>query len=246
MVEPWHSQGLDRSPFNRMPDGGTRSYGVGVPLLLVDLDNTLVDRATAFAAFARDFTAALGRPPADVAWMIEVDGDGFTPRLDVAEAIRTRFALSGRDTDELLATLRAGLVDRMELDPEVLPALNRARRAGWTTAIVTNGTEAQQSRKIDTLGLRPSFAAVAISEAAGVRKPDPAIFHKAAAEAGSDLAGAWMIGDSAAADIGGAQAVGIDSVWLHRGREWPTDLPEPSHQADSFAEAVDLVLAAAG
>ena len=44
------------------------------------------------------------------------------------------------------------------------------------------------------------------------------------------LGGAWMVGDSPEADIGGAAAVGLPSVWLHRGRGW-TDAryaPDPS------------------
>lgn len=52
-----------------------------------------------------------------------------------------------------------------------------------------------------------------------------------------------MIGDSADADIAGAHAAGIGSVWLRRGRTWPASAtPSPSQQADSFSEAVDLVM----
>lgn len=154
-----------------------------MPLLFVDLDNTLVDREAAFAEFARDFTDGLGLGRAEAEWLIEVDHDGFAAREVVAAAIQERFGLGQDDGSQLLSTLRAGLVDRMRLDPSVPIALDRARTAGWRIAIVTNGTVPQQTHKISALGLRPYVDAVVISEGAGVRKPDPAIFRYAAGAA---------------------------------------------------------------
>lgn len=228
-------------PARRLLDPATLAI---VPVLFVDLDNTLVDRAAAFAEFAHEFVVELHRDPTEAEWLIEIDNDGFAAREAVAAAIQERFGLSQDDRSQLLSTLRAGLVDRMRLDPEVPAALGRARNAGWRLAIVTNGTVPQQTRKITTLGLRPRVDAVVISEGVSVRKPDPAIFRYAAEAAGSTVAGGWMIGDSADADVAGAHAAGIGSIWLRRGRTWPSlGAPSPSHQADSFAEAVDLVLA---
>ena len=51
-----------------------------------------------------------------------------------------------------------------------------------------------------------------------------------------------MIGDSAEADIGGARGAGLPGVWLHRGRPWPLTAFEPGYVADSFPDAVDIVL----
>lgn len=215
-----------------------------MPLLCVDLDNTLVDRSAAFAAFAGDYVAGLGRGTGDAEWLVETDGDGFTPREVVVDAVRKRFGLATTSADDLLATLRAGLVERMELDPAIPAALGRARRAGWPIVVVTNGATAQQTRKIEVLGLRPLVDAVVVSESAGMRKPDPRIFDLAARAGGSPLDGGWMIGDSATADVGGAHAAGLHSVWLDRGRAWPGDLLEPTHRTTSFAAAVDHVLLA--
>ncbi len=212
-----------------------------MPLLCVDLDNTLVDRAAAFETFAHDWTAELGRPD-DAAWLIEIDGDGFTPRETVADVVREKFGLSSARTDELVSALRGGLVERMTLEPAVAEALDRARAAGWTIVIVTNGSTRQQTRKVEVLGLNQWASAVVISEAAGVRKPDPEIFRLASTAGGQPLEGAWMVGDSAAADIAGAQAAGIDSIWLQRGRVWPTELPPPTAFADSLSDAVDRVV----
>jgi FMN phosphatase YigB (HAD superfamily) len=76
-------------------------------------------------------------------------------------------------------------------------------------------------RKLRHTGLDREVAGWVISEGAGLRKPDPEIFRFAAARAGQPLDGAWMIGDSAEADISGARDAGQPGVWLHRGRPGP-------------------------
>lgn len=52
-----------------------------------------------------------------------------------------------------------------------------------------------------------------------------------------------MIGDSPEADIGGAAAVGLPSVWLHRGRTWSDVRFAPSRTVDGLIAAVATVLA---
>jgi putative hydrolase of the HAD superfamily len=123
-------------------------------------------------------------------------------------------------------------------------SLRAARAAGWVPFVVTNGTVAQQERKLRHTGLDREVAGWVISEGAGLRKPDPGIFRIAAAQAGQPLDGAWMIGDSAEADIGGGRAAGLPGIWLHRGRPWPLTAFQPGHTAGSFPDAVGIVMIA--
>ena len=213
-----------------------------MPLLLVDLDNTLIDRAGAVDRWAREFAAAHGRGSADAAWLVAADRDGLEPRERFARMIAERFGLDGQDEGAILAELRGGLVRELVPDDAVTRALRDARAAGWVPFVVTNGTVAQQERKLRHAGLDREVAGWVVSEGVGLRKPDPAIFQVAAARAGESLAGAMMIGDSAQADVGGARAAGVRAVWLHRGRPWPLTAFEPDHAADSFADAVGIVL----
>lgn len=60
-------------------------------LLLVDLDNTLVDRALSFNHWAAGFVRDLGGSAADTAWLIEADDDGYQARESLAAAINARF-----------------------------------------------------------------------------------------------------------------------------------------------------------
>ena len=207
-----------------------------MPLLLVDLDNTLIDRTGAFARWAKAFTASLDGSPADEDWLISADRDGYEDRERLAAMIAERFGLAA--DGELVATLRGGLVDNIVVDDAVLTALERARADGWQPYVVTNGTVPQQERKLSRTGLDQCVAGWVISEGVGVRKPDPEIFLLAAAQAGTTLEDAWMIGDTADADIAGAVNAGISSVWLRRGRDWEISGYMPTRIADTFPEAV--------
>ncbi|WP_116952953.1 HAD family hydrolase [Jiangella endophytica] len=213
-----------------------------MPLLLLDLDNTLLDRAAAFRSWAEDFAGGLDGSDADVAWLIEADRDGYEPREAFARAILERFGLGGTAAIRLADDLHRGMVDRMTLDPEVPRALTQARDAGWVPVVVTNGTTEQQERKIRHTGLESSVAGWVVSESAGVAKPDRRIFDLAARSAGLPLLGAWMVGDSGPADIGGAHRAGIASVWLHRGRSWTETAFAPSAIADDCAGAIDHIV----
>lgn len=210
-----------------------------MPLLLLDLDNTLVDRAAAFQKWAERFTAAHG---GDVDWLVEADADGYEPRVRLAERIRSKYLLDDAVFASLQADLGSGMADDLVLDAGIPLALARARTAGWVPVVVTNGPVVQQERKLSVTGLDRLVRTWVISEAVGVKKPDPEIFRAAARLTGRSLDAAWMVGDSATADIGGANKVLIDSVWLHRGRCWAEDHYQPTIVANDCVEAIDYVV----
>jgi putative hydrolase of the HAD superfamily len=215
----------------------------GVPLLLVDLDNTLIDRAGAVSRWARQFAGTRAGSEADAQWLVAADRDGLQSRERLAAMIGERFGLDGRAEASLLAELRDGLLTHITPDAAVTRGLRDARAAGWVPFVVTNGTVEQQERKLRYTRLDREVAGWVISEGAALRKPDPEIFRYAASRAGQPLDGAWMIGDSADADISGARSAGLPGVWLHRGRPWPLTAFQPGYTASSFPEAVRIVLA---
>lgn len=210
-------------------------------LLLVDLDNTLVDRASAFDSWAIDFVGALGKPNSEADWLIETDRDGYEPRESLARAIKERFSLD-MPVGDLVDRLLNEHVRSMTIGALTTQALARARKYGWKIAIVTNGTTAQQMLKIQEVGLEPYVDAVVISEAERVKKPDPEIFRIAARRLGAELTGGWMVGDHPTADIAGGQAAGLDTGWVSRGKEWPGETASPTLIAGTAAEVIDAVV----
>jgi putative hydrolase of the HAD superfamily len=213
-----------------------------MPLLLLDLDNTLIDREAAYRRWAATYAARLGRPPTEADWLVAMDRDGYEKRERLAELICLRYGLGSDRQADVVDELRRGLIEHLEPDAAVPAAIDQARAAGWIPVVVTHGNVAQQERKLHRAGLALHVAGWVISEGVGVRKPDPKIFQLAAAKVGQELVGAWMIGDSAEHDIGGAHKAGLPSVWLHRGRTWELPKYAPTFIADNFAGAIEAVL----
>ncbi|OON28594.1 haloacid dehalogenase [Micromonospora sp. Rc5] len=216
-----------------------------MPLLLLDLDNTLLDRAGSFRAWGERFLDGIGAPATDIDWLVSIDADGLTDRWDVADAIRDRYGLLISSLD-LVEELHDGVVVNSRLDPLVACALRIADDAGWVPVVVSNGSVRQQDAKIRRTGLDRYVADWVISEEAGVSKPNPRIFALAARRVRMPLRGAWVVGDSPEADIGGAAAVGLPSVWLHglKDPEWAiSTAPAPitiGNDALAAARSLDL------
>ncbi|WP_280728139.1 HAD family hydrolase [Kitasatospora sp. MAA4] len=221
-----------------------------MPLLLLDLDNTLIPRDAAFQAWAQGFLSEYGLPPADLGWLTTLDGGGYVPRSTVLGAARRRYGLD-HPMEFLLAHYRRGINSHISCPSSHIEALRTARTAGWTLAIVSNGGTDPQLEKIRRTGLGALVDAWVVSEEAGCAKPDPLIFEIAARRCGIALsadwtAQTWVVGDHAPADIAGAEATGLRSVWLHHGRPWAELGYRPTLSAGNLPEAVAMVLAASG
>ncbi|WP_458246993.1 HAD family hydrolase [Streptomyces sp. MAI_2237] len=214
-----------------------------MPLLMLDLDNTLVDRDAAFRDAVAAFFTEHRLPDADLTWVMALDAGGYTARRDVAAALTGRY----RDTvptTAVHALLDHGAADRVVLADVSRAALGNAVAGGWTCVIVTNGRTAQQEAKIRHTGLDRLVQGWVISEAVGRKKPEPGIFHAAADAVGASLAGAWVIGDCPHADIAGAIALGLRSVWVSNGQTWARDSYRPTRVAEDVATAIDHVVTA--
>ncbi|MFD8707110.1 HAD-IA family hydrolase [Kitasatospora sp. NPDC059648] len=219
-----------------------------MPLLLFDLDNTLLPRDAAFRAWAQDFLSEHDLPPGDLDWFVTLDGGGYVPRSTVLSAVRRRYGLDA-SVDFLLAHFRRGINSHIHCPPRHVEALRTARAAGWTLGIVSNGGTRPQLEKIRRTGLGPLVDGWVISEEADCVKPDPLIFEIAALRCGIRPVGdwaahTWMVGDHAPADIAGAELAGLRSVWLHHGRPWAESGYRPTLKAAGLPEAVGLVLSA--
>lgn len=212
-----------------------------MPLALFDLDDTLLDRTTAFRDWVRWLAGRHGLDPAvATAWFCGVDDDGALRLPQLAELARIRFELRAT-VPELVAAHDETIHRFFRLDESVATALRRLRADGWRIGIVTNGRLVQE-RVIVATGLHELVDGWAISAAEGVAKPDRSLFELAARRAGATLADAWMVGDSPDDDIVAANDLGLTSVWVHRNRAWPYGGDHPDHIVASVADAATLAL----
>ncbi len=127
------------------------------------------------------------------------DEDVTQPVIEQTETLyRTTYAASGR------------------VVPGAVALLERLRAEGLRIGVLTNHTVAEQTGKLNRLGLTDLIDSLVISEAEGIAKPDPRIFSRALDRLGCQADEAVMVGDSWSSDIEGAHAAGIRAIWLNR------------------------------
>ena len=122
--------------------------------------------------------------------------------------------------------------------PGALEALERFRATRITLGLITNGAGAPQRAKLERFRLERFFAYLGIEGEVGFGKPDPRAYEGALRALGARPDEAWMVGDRLDYDIAGAQAVGIDGVWIDlAGAGVPDDAPvQPARVVRALAE----------
>jgi putative hydrolase of the HAD superfamily len=113
--------------------------------------------------------------------------------------------------DETMTTLQA------ELIPGTAQMLHELKQRGYRLAIVSNGPVGSIPNVLEHYGLLDLFEVCAISQGLGVDKPDPRIFCYTLDHLSIPTKHAgrvMMVGNDLAADMAGANNVGMISVWL--------------------------------
>ncbi|MHC3438472.1 HAD family hydrolase [Natrialbaceae archaeon A-gly3] len=174
-------------------------------------------------------------------------------------------AVTDADTDEeYFERIFAKAAERASVDPTVAPELGEAYletldpgavryRTGAKAALelaaergpvglITNGTEEMQSLKLESLGLTDFFdVAVFVDPRDGIPpKPDSMPFELALSGLEVDPKETVHVGDNLHADIGGANAMGMDSAWINLGFGNPRE-HEPTYELETLEEFEAIV-----
>ncbi|MGE0665262.1 MAG: HAD family hydrolase [Sphingomonadales bacterium] len=214
--------------------------------VLFDLDETLLDRTASVTAFLADqyarFAAELGG--CTLARFQErflaLDARGSVRKSVVYPALLAEFG-GIADTAALVADYYAGSWRHARPMPGMDETLAILRGRGLGLGIVSNGETHLQWSNIDGLGLRERMDAVLISQDEGLRKPDAALFQRAAGRLGLEPEDCVFVGDNPEADVLGALRVGMHAVWLWNGLAWPKgEVTVPTIRR--LSELVDLPL----
>jgi len=214
---------------------------------LLDLDNTLVGRAEAFASWASGEVDAAGGSADALAAILAADEGGHGSKEALAQVLIERLGWD-EDVPAAIERFRAGILDGVRVYDGVLFALDVLRGAGHRVAIVTNGTSAQQRGKVARCGLEAHVDAIVVSEEEGVAKPDPRLLEVALDRLGAadvDRRRVWMVGDAAHADVAAGRAAGTRTAWVSHGKPW--DGPDrPDVVAATTREALALAASPPG
>jgi phosphoglycolate phosphatase len=212
------------------------------PLMVFDLDGTLVDSVPDLAAalnrlLASRNLAPFGRP--EVAGFV---GDGARVLLERA------FAARGTTPDakalaDFLDDYGANAAVETEPYPGVRETLDRFAAAGWRMAVCTNKPEAPARTLLDALDLSRYFAALGGGDSFPVRKPDPGHLLATIQAAGATPAQAIMAGDHHN-DVLSAAGLGMPSIFAAWGYG-PADTGDHASAtarefSELFALATDL------
>ncbi|MCG7311123.1 HAD family hydrolase [Brachybacterium sp. ACRRE] len=99
---------------------------------------------------------------------------------------------------------------------DALPTLRALADLRIPVAVLTNGPERRQQKKMRDLGLRDLVVGVWTSERIGAAKPDPASYLTVCAALGLEPADALHVGDNPEHDLRGAQEAGLRALHLDR------------------------------
>ncbi|OGO52276.1 MAG: hypothetical protein A2148_01160 [Chloroflexi bacterium RBG_16_68_14] len=126
---------------------------------------------------------------------------------------------------------------------DAIETLEALRRQGYRLACVTNRVFGGPgfTQEVEEFGLDQLFDAMVVSCDVGYMKPHPKIFQHALEGLGIEPQEAVMVGDSLRADVAGAQALGMATVW----RRYPNvreqvDGVLPDYVVDALRQLLDL------
>lgn len=185
--------------------------------IIFDLDGTLLDRQASLRAFIEhqhermtelqhiDRTLYVNR-------FIALDQRGYVWKDNVYQQLKLEFELilQWEDLlDDYMEQFRAHCVGFANLH-ELLTYL---KQSGYKLGLITNGYGAFQTKNIEALGIMAYLDTILVSEIEGLRKPDPAIFHRALDRLGVQPSEAAYIGDHPYNDVWASRSVGMRGIW---------------------------------
>ena len=156
-----------------------------MPLVALDLDDTLVDQASAAREWVAEFLVAWDIPTsAGVAIAGQLAQRRSKGEVFESIAVAWSLPISG---SELWGTYRSRMPELVRCSEADKRALADLRAAGWTLGIVTNGMTDNQEGKIRSTGLAHLIDGWVVSDEIGYRKPEPQIFSALAKRLGCTL-----------------------------------------------------------
>jgi phosphoglycolate phosphatase len=184
------------------------------PLVVFDLDGTLIDTApdligTLNAVFARE-----GLPPVPYDQARTLIGGGaklMIARGLEAEGRRASPAQLEKLFADFIDHYSAHIADQSKPFPGLEEALDQLTEDGFALAVCTNKLEGLSVKLLTALGLANRFVKICGQDTFGVQKPDPEMLRRTVAAAGGHPERSIMVGDSET-DIRTAQRANVPVI----------------------------------
>ena len=219
-----------------------------VSAVMFDLDETLFDRSESLRAFVEDQLArmmpgSIDNPKMLVDRFIELDRRGRVSKRDVYQHLLAEISWADeRASTRLFDDYERNAWRFAKAFAGTEALLSWLRERCLPIAIVSNGETHIQLRSLLALNLDRLVDAYLISEREGLRKPDPAIFRRAAERLHVPVETCVFVGDSPEADMIGARDLGMKTIWFPNGAIWPDSYDwRPDATIGSLTEIQGLI-----
>jgi phosphoglycolate phosphatase len=214
------------------------------PVIVFDLDGTLVDTAPDLIATLNVILTKEGLPPVPYDQARVLIGGGA--KLMLARGL----AAEGRDSSpaqldklfiDFINYYSAHIADHSRPFPGMEQTLDQLTNDGFKVAVCTNKLEGLSRKLLDALQLTPKFAFICGQDTFGAPKPNPDTLRKTVAAASGSMIDAIMVGDSET-DVLTARAAGIPVIGVDFGYT-PRPIAEfrPDRVIGRFSELPDAI-----
>lgn len=216
------------------------------PLLVFDLDGTLVDSAPDLIATLNIILAREGVEPFPYEQGRNLIGGGA--RILIQRAMMRREAgVTDAELDRMFGDFiehyTDHIADRSLPFPGVDDTLDRLAGTGYRFAVCTNKLEKLARLLLDAFALTPRFDFICGQDTFAMKKPDPQVLRLTIDAAGGDPGRCFMIGDSIT-DISTARAAKIPVIAVDFGySETPVAELGPDRVIGHFRDLPDAIAA---
>jgi phosphoglycolate phosphatase len=200
-----------------------------MPLLIFDLDGTLIDSRLDLVHATNNTRAHFGRGPLPNEQVYSFVGNGAPVLVKRAMGPDASDEEVGQALEFFLDYYRHHALDHTVVYPEVGDALQRMRAAGATLAVLTNKPVKISHRIMQGLGLSSLFFRIYGGNSFDHKKPHRIGIDTLREEAGIAAPDTWMVGDSYV-DVQTARNAGVAACGVSWGfqpetfREFPPDI----------------------
>ena len=167
-------------------------------------------------------------------------------RKALAETLAQYNIEPSNETVEKYRTINEGLW-RLSTHPDLMPGnvldvLHELAEVA-TMAIVTNGFDKVQSRRVKESGIAAFMEEVFVSERSDSEKPNRKIFDTALRTLGvENREHVLVVGDSLSSDIQGGINAGLDTCWLNRNHVENPGPISPTYEIESLEQLYPIVM----
>ena len=190
-----------------------------IKAVIFDLDQTLLDRTTSLKLFLNWQVNFLQLLPQHlkqrfIQRFIELDANGSVWKDLVYRQLIEEFNISKYSEQHLLEMYIYDFNKFCTAFNGVEATIEKLYKNGFKLGLISNGKTPFQEHNFQALGLSEYFSSVIVSEAVGLRKPNPEIFQLACQQLSVEPEQCLFIGDNEVADIQGALSVGMQTFLI--------------------------------